>query len=72
MGILEKEGGLPVFDTDNLKCFFCQLLKLSPSSRIKSPQIYQPWRVKNVKKLRREILMVEQTREVSPAKEESE
>ena len=32
MGIVEKEGGLPVFDADILKTFFCQLLKLPPGS----------------------------------------
>ena len=41
MGIVEKEGGLPVFDTDNLK-FFCQMLKLLPGSSVKSAQIYPP------------------------------
>ena len=44
MGIAEKEGGLPVFDNDNLEKKFCQRLKLSPGSRVKSVQIYLPQR----------------------------
>ena len=42
--IVEKDGGVPVFDTDNLK-IFCQLLKLLPSSRVKSAKIYLSRRV---------------------------
>ena len=33
MGITEKKGGLPVFDTDILNTFFRQLLKLTLSRR---------------------------------------
>ena len=31
MGIVEKEGGLPVVDTDILNTFISQLLKLPPA-----------------------------------------
>ena len=37
MGIVEEEGGFPVFDTVNLIFFFfCQVLKLLPRARVKS------------------------------------
>ena len=40
MEIVEKEGGLHLLDTDILKTFLCQLLKLPPGSRVKLAQIY--------------------------------
>ena len=39
MKIVEKEGGMPVFDTF-LNAFFCQLPKLTPGSRVKLAKIY--------------------------------
>ena len=35
MEIVKKKGGWPVFVTDILNTFFCQLLKSLPSSRVK-------------------------------------
>ena len=39
MGIVEKEGGLPVFDTDILNNFLCHLLKLLPGFWVKSVNV---------------------------------
>ena len=43
MEIAEKEGGLPVFDTDIVNSLFCQLLMLLPHSRTKSAQSYDSY-----------------------------
>ena len=42
MGIVAREGGWPVLDTDTPNTFFCQPLKLPPGSRVTLAHIYLP------------------------------